>query len=505
MHTWAKLCLVAALVAFVAACSSQADTATTPRSTTTAAHVHGRSAPPRSATATTFGGPMTGGRGVFMGASGPGPNLAKAGYTEAEYTASGTATSYTGTHPSDGRFVLAPAATASYETRVVVRRPAKAADFDGTVVLEWLNVSGGVDASAEYTYLADEILRRGEVWVGVSAQQIGVEGGQIAVSVPFAESQGAGKGLKRIDPARYSSLHHPGDAFSYDMYTQVGEALRHHGGVDPLKGLNVDRVLAVGESQSAFMLTTYVDGVQPLTHEFDGFLIHSRGAAAAPLGEAGAGIDIVASIVGAPTIIRTDSDVPTIMVETETDVLGILNYGPARQPDDHLLRTWEVAGSAHADKAQVGATEAALGCPSPVNRGQQRFVLRSALRHLVAWEEHGTPPPSGAPMDVVTNGASPTYGHDQVGNVTGGVRTPAVVAPVDVLSGLQRPDASIVCILFGTTTPIPADQLHQLYPTRGAYLADYRKATDDAIAKGYLLAADRSQVLADSSPARIQG
>ncbi len=36
---------------------------------------------------------------------------------------------------------------------------------------------------------------------------------------------------------------------------------------------------AVGESQSAFALTTYVDGVQPLTKAFDGFLVHSRGGA----------------------------------------------------------------------------------------------------------------------------------------------------------------------------------------------------------------------------------
>jgi Alpha/beta hydrolase domain len=502
MRTSGKVCLVVAMVVFVVSCSSHTDTASSTRSSMTARGSHGRSAPTPAAHAATFGGPLSGGNGIWMGTAEPGPDLAKAGYTEAEYTASGTATSYTGTRPTDGRFELQPAATAPYETRVVVRRPAKAADFDGTVVVEWLNVTGGADASPEYTYLADEILRRGEVWVGVSAQHIGVEGGPIAVTVPFAEALGAGKGIKNLDPARYSSLHHPGDAFSYDMYTQVGQALRGHGAIDPLKGLEVDRLLAVGESQSAFMLTTYVDGVQPLTHEFDGFLIHSRGGTAPPLGKPGAGIDVIASLVGEPTTIRTDSDVPTMLVETETDLL-VLGYYSARQPDDDHLRLWEVAGSAHADKDQVGDTEAHIGCPSPVNRGQQRFVLRSALRHLVGWIERGTMPPSSPRIDVVTSGASPAFAHDQVGNVTGGVRTPLVDAPVDVLSGLQRPDASLVCVLFGTTTPIPADQLHQMYPTRAAYVVDYRKATDAAIAKGFVLAADRSQVIADSSPARV--
>ena len=44
----------------------------------------------------------------------------------------------------------------------------------------------------------------------------------------------------------------------------------------------------MGESQSAYALTTYVNGVHPLTGLFDGFLIHSRGGAAMPLGEPGA-------------------------------------------------------------------------------------------------------------------------------------------------------------------------------------------------------------------------
>jgi hypothetical protein len=191
------------------------------------------------ATAATVAGPLTGGKGIFLGASGPGPDLAKAGYTEAEYTASGTASSYTsaGPLPQDGTFALTPADHAAYTTRFVVRRPASQAAFNGTVVVEWLNVSGGVDASPDYTYLADELVRKGYVWVGVSAQRIGVEGGPVLVSVPGGDAMGAGKGIKAIDPARYGGLHHPGDQYSYDMYTQVAQSLRSPGAVNPLDGL----------------------------------------------------------------------------------------------------------------------------------------------------------------------------------------------------------------------------------------------------------------------------
>ena len=59
----------------------------------------------------------------------------------------------------------------------MVRRPADPAAFSGTLVVEWLNVSSGADAAPDWTYLSDEIVRRGHVWVGVSAQYVGVEGG----------------------------------------------------------------------------------------------------------------------------------------------------------------------------------------------------------------------------------------------------------------------------------------------------------------------------------------
>ena len=85
--------------------------------------------------------------------------------------------------------------------------------------------------------------------------------------MPGAEAAAAsGRGLQALDPERYGDLHHPGDGFSYDIYTQVGRgAAVARRRLDPLDGLDVERVLAAGESQSAFALTTYVNGVQPLT------------------------------------------------------------------------------------------------------------------------------------------------------------------------------------------------------------------------------------------------
>jgi hypothetical protein len=172
--------------------------------------------------------PLEGGSGVVLASAQEGGSLAEAGYEEVELMASGTATSYTsaGPLPTDGRFDLAPDEEQDYATRIIVRRPEDPAAFDGTVVVEWLNVSGGADAAPDYAYLAEEILREGAAWVGVSAQRIGVEGGPVAVSTERSRASGAGSGLKGIDPARYGALVHPGDAFAYDIYSQVGRAVR---------------------------------------------------------------------------------------------------------------------------------------------------------------------------------------------------------------------------------------------------------------------------------------
>jgi Alpha/beta hydrolase domain len=146
-------------------------------------------------------------------------DVTKLGYTRDEYFISGNASSYTAPEPlsSDGRWTAAVSGTAPYRTRIVVIRPAAPANFNGTVIVEWLNVSGGLDAPADWFMAHREIMRSGYAYVAISAQKVGIDGGA---------SMGADMSLKKINPERYQSLVHPDDAYAFDIFSQAGELVR---------------------------------------------------------------------------------------------------------------------------------------------------------------------------------------------------------------------------------------------------------------------------------------
>lgn len=422
-------------------------------------------------------------------------DLASVGYEQAEYFISGTATAYTNTAPLglDGMWSVTPSGTtADYTTRLVVYRPTSAKRFGGTVVVEWLNVSGGVDAAADWNQAHVELLRQGAVWVGVSAQKVGVEGGAPLLGV-------ASLPLKQVNPARYGSLHHPGDSFSYDIYSQAGQAARSSAVLGAFK---VKRVLAMGESQSAFRLVTYVNAVHPLAGVYDGILIHSRGSIGAALSETP---QPAIDVPGAAAI-RADVDVPVLTFQTETD-LTFLGSFAARQDDADNIRLWEVAGTAHYDTyglvnggtdvgkspdvaAPILATDLAGGvirCATPINSGPQHYVLNAAISALVRWVRTGKAP-KPAPRLEVAAGPPTTIQRDASGNALGGIRTPQVDVPIATFTGEQ--DGPVTCRLFGTTTLFDAARLAALYPKPTAFKKAHAKALRAAVKAGWILKPD---------------
>ena len=444
---------------------------------------------------------ITGGSGPFM-AAGTGESLAGTGYMQQEYFATGTATAYKdiGSLTGNGRWTFAPTTRAPYRTRIIVRRPTDPAKFSGTVIVEWLNVSGGFDTDPEWTAMRQEMIRNGDIWVGVSAQMIGVMGGPVLVAVPIGQNL-AGKGLRKIDPARYGSLTLPGDGYSFDVFTQVARALRA-GGPD-LGGVHPVHLIAAGESQSAFAMVTYDDGVQPLAHEFDGFLVNSRGAIGLPLVGPGQDADIAGAISGTPVIFRTDQAVPVMDVQSESDVTGLLNSAEARQPDSDRFRLWEVAGTSHVDASLIGPlVVGSIDCGAPINNGPMNIVAKAALHGIEQWIDNGNPPPI-APRFEISHGTTPTIERDADGIAIGGIRTPVVDVPTEVVSGVPGPSTSLICLLLGSTKPLPAARIAQLYPSRAVYLRRFEADADRAIKAGFVLAADRAALIAFAEPNRV--
>jgi len=287
--------------------------------------------------------------------------LKKYGYEQVEYFYSGTANSYVNTSEmkSDGKWEVAPAESAEYKTRMLIYRPTDMSRFNGTVVMEWYNVTGGVDTGAEWIMIHTELLRRGYIYVGISAQYVGVEGGDPARLSPI----GVTLNLKLISPRRYESLSHPGDSFSYDIFAQAAQAIRHPQGISPLGDVQFERLIAMGESQSATRLLTFINAFGKKTDLFDGYFIHSRlgylpnaKGASAPLSQS------PQAAVPAPetVIFREDIDKPVMNVQTETD-LFVLGAHTCRQPDNDMFRLWEIAGAAHADVYTMRTGMIAIG------------------------------------------------------------------------------------------------------------------------------------------------
>jgi hypothetical protein len=458
-------------------------------------------------------GPVTGGKGEIQPPNVNSLDLDQVGYRGSEYFLSGTATAYTpNPEPlaSDGMWTVAPASTAPYTTRVVVFRPKKAAKFNGTVVVEWLNVSGQVDANPDWTMTHNELIREGYAWVGVSAQPVGINQLKCA-DPPVAPCTTAG------DPARYDSLSNPGDSYSYDIFSQAGQALRDKSS-KILGGLKPKKLLAVGESQSAGRMVTYIDAVQPVANVYDGFLVHSRGGGAAPLSQP----PLATVAAPTPTLIRTDLDVPVFVFQTESDVVSGF---AARQDDSDLYRAWEAAGTSHYDHygLTIGPTDVGDGkgavanfeanmsptdvpseggkCAVPINTGGAHWLLNSAVHWLNQWVTKGTPPPKAEPLQIETT--SPfAYAKDANGTALGGARSPQVDAPVAVLGGVGNSAAeghtdvvSTFCRLFGSTVPFTPEQMTALYEDHDAYVAAWRQAIKRLVKEGFILEADEKELV----------
>ena len=98
-------------------------------------------------------------------------DLAANGYTEEEFLLRERAMSILSLIWQQA---LSSQAVILFKTRLIVRRPAPQA-FNGIVVVEWINVTGGPDKDIDWWQSGEHLMRSGYAYVAVSAQQMGID------------------------------------------------------------------------------------------------------------------------------------------------------------------------------------------------------------------------------------------------------------------------------------------------------------------------------------------
>lgn len=300
-------------------------------------------------------------------------DLAHYGYTEREYYADGKANRYRGAVAGALQTASVIDGNWPYRTRVLVRTP-KPGHFNGTLIVEWTNVTIGVDADFVFAEAHDDLLRQGYAYAVVSAQNVGVNRlktwssaryGSLSLAASNVDPQTGGN-IDNCGPIACS-----GDPLSWDVFSQVAAALKANPGRNPLlPGLKVRDVIATGQSQSAFRISTYYNTIQPLANVFDGFVAWDRAGAE-----------------------RTDLAVPEVSVNSE----GLSGLAPTF-PTSTYTRAWKLPARrtvlcmrrststpcSTVTRASSGRTVNRNPSPSGLNRRVPSSRL-SARSRMVSW------------------------------------------------------------------------------------------------------------------------
>jgi hypothetical protein len=412
----------------------------------------------------------------------PCTELADYGYVQEEFFIEGTANRYntptlqTGSILSSGH---------PYKTRIVVRRPVSPNHFNGTVLLEWQNVTAGYDLDAHWISWK-HFLRSGYTWVGVSAQRVGVH-------QPVT-------GLRDWSPIRYGTLDVTAggtitdDSLCYDIFSQAAQAIRCPVGIDPMAGLKVKLMLAIGASQSAMRLGTYYNSVHPLHNVVDAFYL------------------LVGRFFG--NILRTDLSTKVFEVVSEFEVK---NGAYLRTPDSANHHTWEIAGAAHSGydsylyrkpiglRDGIAASSIECGIKPVFSRTPTVYALNAAYDHLVRWVKHGTPPPTAPLIEVLSVGGPTTpavIARDSYGNALGGIRLPAFDVAIGTNNGADNTGPAF-CLLYGYYQPFDEATLQARYLSHHDYLHAFKHSTYQALKAGYIVKEDAEEMIEDAMKAEI--
>ena len=375
-------------------------------------------------------------------------------------------------------FVSGTAQGKPYTTRILVRRPADAKKFSGIVLAEPMHPTGN---SWMFHFLHTYVMSQGHISLEI-----------VTGSLPL---------FTQANAERYRSLA-IGDTQVNEMIAQVGALLKSGGKEGPLEGLPMRKMILMGTSASAAILTAYLPahmiyragGMKPI---FDGFLPTSMG--------------------GNGPIKKVD--VPLILMPTMTEIVAEAATGNRyRRPDGDTpgdqFRIYEVAGMAHND-SRTNPVYDPDPCRYPVSRFPQGMGLSAGLEHLIQWVDKGKAPPHAGYVvvdnDLKNDGS--VLALDANGNPKGGVRNTYVDVPVHRYISPNEPNPTpipnpspltaaasvqLFCRIAGYEEPLTRERVQSLYKNKKDYQSKVEERANQLIKEGWLSPAYKDLILADA-------
>jgi len=352
-------------------------------------------------------------------------------------------------------FVSGTANSASYTTRIIIRRPRDPKQASGTVVAEALHAGG---RSLIFEWSRVSILTRNHVFVEI------------------VHSPGNINLLKTFNAGRYTTLN-IAQGQTNEILAQVGLLIKSRPGV--LAEYPVRQITLMGTSASSGTVRNYLPAHAELRMAnggpiFDGFLLTSTNGNT-PL----------------PIV-----DVPMVQMPTQTEVHTHAEAGIAyRRPDSdapgNRFRLYEVAGMPH-NNSRDSRGFVGDPCTLPVTDFPAGAFTALGLNHLIEWIAGGKTPPHAPYIEVDQNTAN-DGSHltlDELGNAKGGVRNVWVDVPIasyGVFGKGKTTAQDRLCLLAGTEVPLPEATLKKLYRNKAEYQSKIDARLRELVAGGWFL------------------
>ncbi|BBP53686.1 hypothetical protein PHLH3_33120 [Pseudomonas sp. St386] len=430
-------------------------------------------------------------------------DLDKYGYIEEEFYLQGVAPAIT----AAGKTLF----EAPYTTRILVRKPADPAHFNGTVVIEPFSWFG--ERAAGWILSRDYLLRRGYAYVGytLNMNKPAVDPKFIS-ETPAAEAEQIGQYgrivnfefMRRFDYARYAPLgtYYDPERFtrgegpdpfvpqSQGIAAQLALLLKTNAAQGPLAGLDVQRVYVNSWAVTAQAWMDYLDQGrhQQWRMPDERPLIDAYMTGRMAYGEVGG------DVIRLPR--KMPDGVPFVTVYSQSELMHDVIEGIDLPPDSDSpqLRYYEVTGMPHLRLADLGTEHTELFA-ADVGKGDDprcrtlydepaELVVSALLDGMDQWVREGKAMPKSP--RVVREGKAAVR-DPASGNLQGGVRPPWIQVP----SAAYLTDQETGCgLIYDTKEPYSKDVLRQRYGSFSHYEQAFEDAKRLSIKQGYLLPED---------------